>query len=320
MMCKPNYATMSKVNYAIRIFIGFSDSPKYAVIVILNMAFFIKILDKQIYSGIINLTINPKGKIHEKTKRSQIRGAEKTGVFKSSRRAGYKRAIPTKRLFRSPRPAAGQIRNASSGTGPTTADRTDRPSVRFFPAIVLPGFGQFQTKRAAGSNTQQTWPPQGTQVERTGRKIHRRAKSPRGGGNFRQTGPTDKRPVRSGGAQTKYPTGCCAQEKKIALKMKPVQLIVLNGATDPLCEHYEQLRGYVLEASDTTSGQVYGLGVLLQKGMRAWIEATCEHCQVKAADGNIDSHKAGGMLSSVQTELAGMLAAIVLNHNLREAF
>jgi hypothetical protein len=101
--------------------------------------------------------------------------------------------------------------------------------------------------------------------------------------------------------------------------MEPVAQVVLNGAPDPLCEHYEQLRGYVLGASDT-SGQVYGLGVLLQKGMRAWIEATYEHCQVTAADGHVDPHKAGGMLSSVQTELAGMLAGIVLNHNLREAF
>jgi hypothetical protein len=54
--------------------------------------------------------------------------------------------------------------------------------------------------------------------------------------------------------------------------------------------------------------------------MRAWIEATCEHCQVKAADGHVDSHEVGGMLSSVQTELAGMLAGIVLNHNQRGAF
>ena len=214
MMCKPNYATISKVNYAMCIFIGFSDNPKYAVIIILNMAFFIKMLDKQIYSGIISLTLNPKGKIYEKSQRPKIRGAAKTGVFKSSRRAGYKRAIPTKRLFRSPRSAAGQIRNASSGTGRTTAYRSGRASVRFFPAIVLPGFDQFQTKRAAGSNTQQAWPSQGTQVERTGRKIHRSAKSPRGSGNFRQTGPTDKRQVRSGGAQTKYPTGCYTQEKK----------------------------------------------------------------------------------------------------------
>ena len=103
------------------------------------------------------------------------------------------------------------------------------------------------------------------------------------------------------------------------MKMKSVQQVVLNGATDPLCEHYEQLRRYVLSASDMP-GQVYGLGVMLQKGMRAWIEATCEHSQVKAAYGNVDSHTAAGMLLSVQTELARMLAGIILNHNHREAF
>jgi hypothetical protein len=102
------------------------------------------------------------------------------------------------------------------------------------------------------------------------------------------------------------------------LKIKPVPQVVLDGATDPLCEHYEQLRRYVLEASEVP-GQVYGLGVMLQKGMRVWIEATYEHCQVKAADGHVDSHKAAGMLSSVQTELATMLAGIVLNHNQKEA-
>jgi hypothetical protein len=319
MMCKPDYATICKVNYAMHIFIVFNNSLNSAIIVIFNMAFFIKILDKQIYSGIISLTVNSKGKIYEKTKRPKIRGATKTGVFKSSSRAGQKRAIPTKRLFRSPGLAAGQIRNASSGNGRTTAYRSGRASVRFFPAIVLPGFGQFQTKRAAGSNTQQAWPSQGTQVERTGSKIHPRAKSPRCNGNFRQTGPTDKRQVRSAGAQAKYSTGCYAQEKKIALKKKSVQQAVLNGATDPLCEHYEQLRGYMLEVSDMP-GQVYGLGVMLQKGMRAWIEATCEHSQVKAAYGNVDSHEVAGMLSSVQTELARMLAGIVLKHNHREAF
>ena len=311
MMCKPNYA--------IYIFISLNDCLKYFITVIFNMAFSTKMLDKQIYSGIIRLTINPQGKIYEKTKRPQIRGAAKTGLFKSSTRAGHKHTILTKRLFRSPRPAAGQIRNASSSTGPTTAYRSGRASVRFFAAIVLPGFGQFQTKRVAGSHTQQAWPSQGTQVERSGRRIHRSTKSPRASANFRQTGPTDKRQVRSGGAQAKCSTGCYTQEKKIALKMKPIPQIVLNGATDPLCEHYEQLRRYVLEASDMT-GQVYGLGVLLQKGMRAWIEATYEHCQVKAAYDHVDSHKAAGMLSSVQTELARMLAGIVLNHNQKEAF
>jgi hypothetical protein len=49
-----------------------------------------------------------------------------------------------------------------------------------------------------------------------------------------------------------------------------------------------------------------GLGVRLQKEMRAWIEATCDHFRVTAADGHDDSHKAAGIHFPVQTELAGM--------------
>ena len=54
--------------------------------------------------------------------------------------------------------------------------------------------------------------------------------------------------------------------------------------------------------------------------MPAWIEAASEHSQIKVAYGNVDSHNAAGILSSVQTKLARMLAGIVLNHNQRGAF
>ena len=67
MMCKPNYAIVCQVNYAMCIFISFSDSPRYFIKVILIMAFPIKMLDKQIYSGIISLTITPMGTIYENT-------------------------------------------------------------------------------------------------------------------------------------------------------------------------------------------------------------------------------------------------------------
>jgi hypothetical protein len=39
MMCKSNYGTIRKVNYAMCIFISFSDSPNYAILVIFNMDF-----------------------------------------------------------------------------------------------------------------------------------------------------------------------------------------------------------------------------------------------------------------------------------------
>jgi hypothetical protein len=89
------------------------------------------------------------------------------------------------------------------------------------------------------------------------------------------------------------------------------------GTTEPLCKLYEQLRSYVLEASDMP-GQVYGLGVLLRQGMRAWIEATLEYTQLKQASDNTISQERHGVHSSVQAELTIMLASIVLKHSQKE--
>jgi len=39
MICKPNYATICKINYAMCIFIGFNDSLKYSIITVLGIEF-----------------------------------------------------------------------------------------------------------------------------------------------------------------------------------------------------------------------------------------------------------------------------------------
>ena len=98
-----------------------------------------------------------------------------------------------------------------------------------------------------------------------------------------------------------------------------VEEVASKDAADPLCELYEQLRSYVLAACDVP-GQVYGLGVMLQRGMGAWIKAASEYVHREAADGNVDSQQVIGTLSPVQTELARLLAGIVLKHNQKEVF
>ena len=89
------------------------------------------------------------------------------------------------------------------------------------------------------------------------------------------------------------------------------------GAADSLCKLYEQLRSYVLEASDVT-GQVYGLGVMLRQGMRAWIAATLEYTQVEQEPDIAVSQKTSWIASSVQAELTRILAVIVLNRSQKE--
>ena len=85
-----------------------------------------------------------------------------------------------------------------------------------------------------------------------------------------------------------------------------------------LCEHYEQMRRYVLESS--TPGHVYGLAVMLQKGMYAWIEAAGEYAQPKIASSRVDLKQPSVLLSSAQKELTAMIAGIILNHGHKEVF
>lgn len=65
-------------------------------------------------------------------------------------------------------------------------------------------------------------------------------------------------------------------------------------------------------------GQVYGLGVLLRQGMRAWIGATLEYAQVKHDPGHVLTTKSSCVLSSVEAELTIMLASIVVKHTEKE--
>jgi hypothetical protein len=62
-------------------------------------------------------------------------------------------------------------------------------------------------------------------------------------------------------------------------------------------------------------GPVYGLGVMLRQGMRAWIEATLEYAQLEQDPGCAVSPKTPRILSYVQAELTIMLAGIMLTHS-----
>jgi hypothetical protein len=95
--------------------------------------------------------------------------------------------------------------------------------------------------------------------------------------------------------------------------MRPVKKMVLDS--DALCDHYEHLRSYVLKTYDMPV-QAYGLGVMLQKGMCAWIEAASDHFQVELFYSNIDSNEPLETLSPMQTQLAGIMAGIIIKRRL----
>ncbi len=319
MMCKYNFVAMCKDDYVTLNLIA-TDRFLICTLYLYDIWLLcIKNLDKRFCGVIINFTYICRGEKYEKTRQTKIRGVTKTGVLKSQTRQGQKRIISKKRLLRSRGPYSSQIRNASPGVGRTPADLAGRSSIRFFSTIVLPGPEQLQKKWIIWPNTYQARPAQRTQVKRTCCKFYQRTKRPGWHDNFRYTGQTDKREIRYKSPHSQYSKGSNTAEKKIALKIEPAEKAVSKEVSSALCDRYENLRCYVLQASGVP-GQVYGLGVMLQKGMLSWIEAMFDHLQIEAVYDNTDFHEVPGILTSVQTEFSRMLAGIVINHNKKEVF
>ena len=87
-------------------------------------------------------------------------------------------------------------------------------------------------------------------------------------------------------------------------------------SAERLCELYEQLREYVLNALDNPA-QVYGLGVILLRGMHAWIKAASQYADVQCPSNN-------NKLQSIRlqpvenAQLQQILADVLIQHCHRE--
>lgn len=317
MICKPNCAVLCKHIYVICCLMGILVRLRNLYLTGYFVIYVNKWIDNRYTSGIMVLTFCLTGEKCDKTGQSKIRGTSKTKMFKSSARESHLQAVRKKRLLRSPGPSPGQVRDASAGPGRSTADPPGSFPVWILTAISLQGSGHFRSDRPTGTGSDQTRSSASTQTERVCGEIHRRTKDTGWIGNFKPTGQTNQKAVRIDCPHTKYSTGSETKEKKTALKQTYPEELGCPGHTDPLCKLYEQLRSFVLEVSDMP-GQVYGLGVMLRQGMRAWIEATLEYTQVEQDPGIAVSQKTSWITSSVQAELTRMLAVIVLNRSQKE--
>jgi hypothetical protein len=314
MICKRNYAMLCKFKYVIYYPAGFSAGYQFLILSGYFIIYGDNFVDRRYIYGIMVLTLYPTGEKHE---RSKIGSTSRAKISKSSARESHQRAIPNKRLLRSPGPSPGQVRDASAGMGRSTADPSGGFPVRFLQAITLQGSGRFRAQWARGTGSDQTWSSPSSQAERVCGDIHPRAKERGWRSHFERTGQANPKAVRADCPSTQYSTGSEAREKKTALRKACPEELASPGAADPLCKLYEQLRSSVLEASDMP-GRVYGLGVLLRQGMRAWLEATLEYAQVKQDSGHVVTPNTSWVLSSVEAELTIMLASIVVKHTEKE--
>jgi len=87
-------------------------------------------------------------------------------------------------------------------------------------------------------------------------------------------------------------------------------------STTRLRELYERLRAYALTTLEPPV-QVYGLGVIMFRGMAAWINTAKSYAEVQHIAGN-NGLKPVGMPEDERTQLQEILAEVLMQHCHRE--
>jgi hypothetical protein len=83
-----------------------------------------------------------------------------------------------------------------------------------------------------------------------------------------------------------------------------------------MADLYERMRGQVLSGCASLGGTV-GLGILMTQGMGAWMQRCREFTPLLADAGRHDT-PAAPIPVEVETQVAAMIASMVLNRNRRE--
>src|ERR1035438_6090431 len=153
----------------------------------------------------------------ETTPRPQVAGPSATGLLESASRTGQRRTVPDPRVFRSPRPRSGQVRNAAPGRNRGPAGEPISSRLRLLPALLLPGAGRLPTGRPAGANAPEAGTQASTQAHRRSAHIYPPTSSGRslltfGGSGFAHPGSLWHR-----GSSSQHRTRFGAQSKKTAV-------------------------------------------------------------------------------------------------------
>lgn len=210
----------------------------------------------------------------ETATRSQVPVPSATRLLESSFRRGHRRTVPEPRVFRSPRPCSGQVRNAAPGRNRGTAGEPIGSRLRVFQALLLPGAGEFSTGRPAGVDAPEAGSQESSQAYRRGSRIDPPSPSGRslvtlGGSGFAYPGALWHR-----GSSTQHRTRFGAQSKKTAVN----EASPPPAAVQDWVARYEQLRK---DALSQGTGGSFGLVLFLRQGMTAWMRASA--CAVPPA-------------------------------------
>ncbi len=216
------------------------------------------------------------------------------------------------RVFRFRRFDPSQIRDASSGANGGTGSERGSAFVWFFPAIVLPGASRLQRvwiiRFAAAKARTAKWP----QIDSGGDGICRRVAERTAFFFLGGRGQKNREGVSGFGSSPQHRPPAIASKKTALIKAEAVPA----GHDAELIAAYEQLRSYVL-GSDRAGSRAPGLGVFLQRGMKAWMNV-CRGGSI-AVPIATEARSPSILPSPVQNQIAQLIAGMLLGRIIQEA-
>src|SRR5919197_3701498 len=240
------------------------------------------------------------------TPRSQVSGPPPTGLFPSPRRAGHRRPVCDPRVFRSPRPRAGQIRDAAPRAERGTRRWPLGGGGRLLASLVLSSTGRVSAGRTAGADPAEAWAEKRPQAHRRCPRVCPSGTSGRFVPASSGSGCTRQGPIRHHRPSTQHRARLDAPSKKTAVN-EPLPPSVLG---QDFVVRYEQLRQDALNGSPRVRG--VGFTLFLRHGTTEWMRA-CS-CAAPPMPEAAPAIVMSPWSCDVRTQAASILAGILLSY------
>ena len=310
-MCKGNYALTVKEKMCCNVPV---DSAFESGIELMLLSACItphvgagKWLDDVLVGDIIILTYRRAPILQKTTAASPGRGAEPEG------RRGHEQTISAKRVLRPCRFDSGQVRDATaSRTGEAVGERSC-PNLWLFQAFVLSGTSRFRRGGLGRAAAAQTRTTRRTQVDHRSdgfRYPDSRAGWVLGLGADRQAHST-----------TVFYFHSSTQHRSPVEPSKKTQLSVHEPTErsrhEELSTAYEQLRSQVLGVNGKPP-RGPGLSVLLERGMKAWIDAYRQWSALTPTSKTARSLRSTTLSMPIENEVIVLLTGMLMERAVQE--
>lgn len=224
-----------------------------------------KALDKTWFVDIIIFTHFGRRYASQECQLGQARCASATAMLESTPGTGRRSPVSTERLLRCPRLGSGQVRDAASRPDRAKAGQASSRCVRVFSPQLLPGRVGFSEPGAGRVDSRKARAAESAQADDRSARVCATDPSQTALLGHDPTGDRDSRTLRHSRSSPQHRARSGAPGKKTTLNQEPVRD---DGAA--LVAAYEELRRQALEE---IRSEGWGLALLLEQGMAAWMKA-----------------------------------------------